>query len=132
MIDRAKFGQVRDEIIAEKGDLTFFALFLRDGVEDRWDLLVSASWLDRDEAGGLRYLNKKLTAKLSEREMIELSRMIVIDQNDPALRKLLRGITVEDGEVRDLENTQFGGLSLTRAVVFEARPAALVPMRRGA
>ena len=132
MIDRAKFAQIRDEIIATKGDLALFALFLREGVEDRWDLLVSASWLDRDEASGLRFLTKKLTAKLSEREMLELSRIVVIEQSDPGLRKLLRELTVEDGSVREMENTQFAGLSLSRAIIFEAKPTTLVASRNGA
>ena len=132
MIDRAKFTQIRDEIVADKDDLTFFALFLRDGVEDRWDLLVSASWLDRDKATGLKYLTKKLGAKLSEREMLELSRVVVLAQNDPSLRKLLRETIVEDGEVCELENVQFAGLSLSRVIIFEAKPIALTAMRRGA
>ena len=35
MIDRSKFAQIRDEVIADRGDLTLFALFLREGAEDR-------------------------------------------------------------------------------------------------
>jgi len=132
MIDRGKFGQIRDEVVADRGDLTLFALFLREGVEDRWDLVVSASWLDRDKAAGLKYLTKKLTAKLTEREILELSRVVVVAQNDPALRKLLRETNVEDGEVRELENLQFAGLSLSRAVIFEAKPTTLAGLRRGA
>jgi hypothetical protein len=132
MIDQTKFAQIRDEIIAEKADLTLFALFLREGAEDRWDLVVAAPWLDRDKASGLRYLTKKLMAKLSEREMIELSRIVTIHQNDPALRKLLRNTTVEDGEVREIENMQFAGQPITRAIILEAKAATLVAMRRGA
>lgn len=131
MIDRRKFAQIRSEIIADKGDLTLFALFLREGAVDRWDLLVSASWFQPDKAAGLRYLAKKLTAKLSEREMIELSRIVVIEQNDPGLRKLLRDTTVEDGEIREIENMQFAGISLSRAIIFEAKPATLATVRRG-
>src|ERR1043166_1863633 len=92
MIDQSKFAQIRDEIIIEKGSLTFFALFLREGVEDRWDLLASAPWLDRDEPGGLRYITKKLAGRLSEREMLELSRIIIVSQQDPAPRRFLRHI----------------------------------------
>ena len=132
MIDRSKFEQIRDEIIAEKGDLTFFALFLREGVEDRWDLLASASWLDRDKAGGRRYLTRKLTTRLADREMLELSRIVVIERNDPSLRKLLRDTTVDDGETCELQNVQFAGQSLRRALIFEAKTTALAALRRGA
>ena len=132
MIDQSKFAQIRDEIIIEKGSLTFFALFLREGVEDRWDLLASAPWLDRDEPGGLRYITKKLAGRLSEREMLELSRIIIVSQQDPALRKLLRNITAEDGELQFLDNVQFGPLSLSRAIIFEAKSTAPLAVRRGA
>ncbi len=132
MIDREKFVQIRKEIIAERGDLTLFALFLREGSEDRWDLLVSAPWLDGDEGAGLRYLAKKLSTKLSEREMLEISRIVLIEQNDPGLKKLLRNTIVEDGEIRELENTHFAGLSLSRAIIFEATPGARAALRSGA
>jgi hypothetical protein len=132
MIDRDKFVQIRSEIIAEKGELTFFALFLREGVEDRWDLLVAAPWLDQDEATALRYLAKKITSKLTEREMLELSRIVLIEQNDPGLKKLLRNTIVEDGAVREIENSQFAGLSLSRAIIFEASPGTRTPLRTGA
>ena len=132
MIERSKFAQIRDDIIAEKGSLTFFALFLREGAEDRWDLLASAPWLDRDEPSSLRYLTKKLTAKLSERELLEVSRIVIVDQNDPALRRLLRNVTATDGEIQTLENVQFGPLTLSRAIIFEAKSSAMVALRRGA
>jgi hypothetical protein len=125
MINREKFAQIRSEIIADKGELTLFALFLREGAEDRWDLVVAAPWLDGDDDAALRYLSRKLNAKLNDREMIELSRIVLIEQNDPGLRKLLRDTAVEDGEIRELENATFAGLSLTRAMIFEANPEAV-------
>ena len=132
MIDPSKFSQIRDEIIAEKGDLTFFALFLREGVEDRWDLLASASWLDRDKAAGRRYLTRRLNAKLSDREILELSRIIVIEQTDPGLRKLLNDTTVDGGQICELKNLRFAGQSLSRAIIFEAKPTKFAALRRGA
>src|SRR5256885_49548 len=86
MIDRTKFIELRNEIIGERGDLALFALFLREDAEDRWDLLVSAPWLERNEAAGLRYLSKKLMTRLSERELLEISRVVLIEQSDPGLR----------------------------------------------
>jgi hypothetical protein len=130
MIDREKFVQLRSEIIADRGELTLFALFLRGEVDDRWDLLVAAPWVDDDEAGALRYLSRKVAAKLSEREIIELSRIVLIEQNHPGLKELLRETVVEDGIVRQIENLEFAGLSLRRAIIFEANPEALASSRR--
>src|SRR5205085_2659129 len=104
----------------------------REGVEDRWDLLVSASWLDRDKAAGRRYLTRKLNGKLSDREIVELSRIVILETTDLGLRKLLSEISVDDGEIRELKNLQFAGQSLSRAIIFEAKPATFAAMRRGA
>src|ERR1044072_8186010 len=131
MIDRAKYAQIRDEILAEKGELTLFALFLREGVEDRWDLIVSAPWLERDEAAGLKYVTKKLVSKLSERELLEVSRVVIMNQADPALRKLLR-VVVDESDVHEFENIDFGNLSLDRAVIFGTHSLAIGLTRRGA
>ena len=124
MIDRMKFIELRNEIIEERGDLALFALFLREDAEDRWDLLVSAPWLEQDEAAGLRYLSKKLMTKLSERELLEISRVVLIEQSDPGLRSLLKSTTVKGGSVREIENSRFAGLALRHGFIFEAKPAA--------
>lgn len=128
MIDYAKFKEIREEILAEKGDLTLFALFLREN-SAWWDVLVAASWLSRDDASGLKYMTRKLTAKLSKRELLELSKVVVVEQSDPDLRKLLREIVVAEGEVREIENTQFAGLSLARAIIFQAKTPELAGAR---
>ena len=124
MIDRTKFIELRNEIIRERGDLALFALFLREDAEDRWDLLVSAPWLERNEAAGLRYLSKKLMTKLSERELLEISRVVLIEQSDPGLRSLLKSTIVKGGSVREIENSRFAGLALRHGFIFEAKPAA--------
>lgn len=132
MIDRNKFAQIRSEIIADRDELTLFALFLRQDAGDRWDLVVAAPWVDDDEAAALRYMSKILNAKLSDREMLELSRIVLIEQNDPGLKKLLRDNFVEGGDVHEIENSHFGGLSLKRAIIFEASAQALAgASRRG-
>ena len=132
MIDRMKFEQIRDEIIAEKGDLNLFALFLRESAEDRWDLILAGSWLEKDESAGLKYITKKLLNKLSERELLEISRIVVIPQSDAGLRKLLREVNIEDGDIRDVKNLHFAGVMLSRAIIFEAKTTSIVASRRGA
>ena len=130
MINRKKFEQIRKDIIADRGQLSLFALFLLEGAEDQWDLVVAAPWLDADQTAALRYLSKKLTTRLSKRELLEIARIVLIKQNDPSLKKLLRDTIVEGGEVREIENSQFAGLALRRALILEAKPARATATRR--
>ena len=44
-----KFTRLESQIAQEKGDFTLFALFMREDVPDRWDLIVSAPWLGDDK-----------------------------------------------------------------------------------
>lgn len=37
-----RFAQLESELSKEKGEFVFFALFMREDVPDRWDLIVSA------------------------------------------------------------------------------------------
>ena len=39
-----KIVSLEQTISTEKGDFVFFALFLREDAQDKWDLVVSAPW----------------------------------------------------------------------------------------
>jgi hypothetical protein len=85
---------------------------------------VSAPWVEVDESAALRYLSKKLISKLSERELLQVSRIVLIEQNDPGLKALLKSTVVKGGSVREIENSRFAGLNLRHGFIFEAKPAA--------
>jgi hypothetical protein len=128
MIDRKKFAHIRDEIIAEKGELTLFALFLPEETQ-WWDVLVSAPWVDVDKGASMQYLARKVTETLRPEEMHDLSRIALIEQNNPSLLELLNETIVDGGEVREMSNILFAGLEIRRAIIFEAKPALVTASR---
>ena len=65
-----KLQKVEIEIAKEKGRLSLFALLLREESDDRWDLLVSASWVPSSERDALSYINDKLKCVLTEKDII--------------------------------------------------------------
>jgi len=69
----------------QKGEFKLFALFLRDGSPGKWDVLVSAKWIDANKQQALKIITEQLTTKLNKDELISLSRVVVINQDNEAL-----------------------------------------------
>src|SRR3972149_4648130 len=62
-----KIAILEQSISAEKGDFVLFALFLREDAQDKWDLVVSAPWLEVNKKESLSYLTNELRSHLRPR-----------------------------------------------------------------
>jgi hypothetical protein len=51
--NRGELRKLEEALAAEHGPFTLFALFLREGAPDVWDVVVAAAWIDRDEPAAL-------------------------------------------------------------------------------
>jgi hypothetical protein len=118
-----KLRTVEQEIAQEKGSLLLFALFLREDAPDVWDLLASAPWIEADKGAALRYLSEKLNAVLTVDELTTVSRIVIIDQSNPALAAMQSAVNIEHGtaEIRD---SDFFGLRIQHAYVITSRRAS--------
>jgi hypothetical protein len=99
----ARFAKLESDIAAERGDFTLFALFQREAVPDRWDLIISVPWASADQKAALDYIVGRIKSDLSPADLIQLSRIIFIDPTNLSVRELIRTVHVEHGsmEVRD-------------------------------
>ena len=129
MIDTVrKFASLGAAIEKEKGDFSFFALFEREDVPNRWDLLISAPWTT-DEEQTLEYMFKKIKRHLGPEALISLARIIVLDPTAPQVREFVREYHVERGfaeveNVQPLEDLTISGLPVRRAYILKARSSA--------
>ncbi|HSW66741.1 MAG TPA: hypothetical protein VLI54_06410 [Bacillota bacterium] len=57
--------------------VNFLALFLRDD-HDKWDLLVSADWLNQDQRSGIQFLVSEFKKTLTNDEILKLSSIVPI------------------------------------------------------
>ena len=122
----SNFTRLESRIAENKGDFALFALFLREDVPDRWDLIVSAPWVGADRQGALNYLVNEIKSFLGPQDLTALARIVVVDPNDAAFQNLNRAIRVEHGtaEVRD---SNFFGLPIKHAyIITSKRPSAPV------
>ena len=120
------FRRLESDISAVRGEFALFALFLREDLPDRWDLIVSAPWVATDQKSALDYLVNKIKSDLGPEELTQLSRIVFIDPEDVAVENLNKSIHVEHGSV-EVRDSNFFGLPIKYAfIITSKRPAAPV------
>ena len=115
-----KLQLVEKQIATEKGRFNIFALFLREGAQDLWDVIVAAPWVVEDKKKALHYIVDKLRSSLSKEEMSSLSRIIIIEPQNPVLDAFQRAICIEHG-MADISDSIFFGLKIKHAYVITSR-----------
>jgi hypothetical protein len=115
-----KLVKVETAISKEKGELNLFALFLREDAPNKWDLLIASPWAERNKSEALRVLSGRLQKALTKKDLMKLSRIVIIDQSNPALSAIQRAIHVEhsDAEIKD---SNFFGLQIRHAYVITSK-----------
>lgn len=119
-----KFTRLESQIAQERGGFTLFALFMREDVPDRWDLIVSAPWVGDDKEAAVSYLVDQIKSRLGEENLTMLSRIVPIGSDDPAVQRLNRTISTEHGSV-EVRDSNFFGLPIKHAyIITSKRPPA--------
>src|ERR1041384_295079 len=120
MIQIDKLRRVMEEVSAERGEFELFGLFLREEAQDKWDLVISAPWLEEGKLEALGEFVEKAASIIGEQELLTLSRIITLNHDDPNLNAILEAVQVDDG-LRELSNPNFFGLEIKRAYILRAK-----------
>ena len=132
MKDLAKrFAELEREISREKGEFDLFALFLREDAPNRWDVVVAAPWIELDKGLALQYLGKKLQQELTTNELMQLSHIAIIDNNNPGLPAITQAVNVEHGLV-EMRDQDFFGLPIKHAYIITSQSALAQELRPAA
>lgn len=115
---REKLALLEREMSDEKGEFSLFGLFLRDDAqdEDKWDLLVAAPWLDADKKEGLAYLAKEIQKQLKPDELLSISRIVVLERDNPILNAIHKVVNVRHGKV-EVKDSNFSGIQISQACI---------------
>ncbi len=108
-----KLKEQEKTMARERGPFDLFALSLREDAPDVWDLLVAGDWIERDELDALKYISQKLKEVLTSDELRKLSRIAIIDTDNPTLDVLHKTMNVEHGQA-EIRNTNLFGLQIRR------------------
>jgi hypothetical protein len=103
-----KLATLERHIATEKGDFALFALLLRADAEDKWDLLISAPWLETDKKASLAYVANKIREQLTTQELLSLSRIVLLEKGNPVLEALRGMVQVQHGMGEVSDSIVFG------------------------
>jgi len=119
--------QVEKELSDEKGPFALFALFLREDAADKWDLVISAPWVETDKEAALRLISAKVRRVLSPTELLAVSRIVLVEPASPAVAAINSAFRVEHSTV-EVRDSNFFGLAIKHAHIFaSARQDAAMP-----
>ncbi len=115
-----KLITVEENISKEKGDFELFALFLRKDAPNKWDLLISADWARENKKESIEYILGKVREVLSDPEMLMLSRLIILNKDDEALKALHSAMHVEHG-LAEVADSRFFGMQIKHAYLITSK-----------
>ncbi len=116
----SKLQSVERYFSETKGEFELFALFLRIESVDKWDLLVSAPWVEADKQTGLQEIVIKIQETLTQEELIQLSRIVLIDRANQALDAIHRAINTEHGDT-EIQDSNFFGVPIKHAFIITSK-----------
>lgn len=114
-----KLRKIEEETSSAKGVYNLFALFLREGSPNKWEVLVSASWIDADKELALKYIAERIQDSLDEDQLLLISRIVIIEEDNPALFAFLGAIGVEHGSI-EIKGSNFNGLEIKHGFLITA------------
>ncbi len=114
-----KLREIEKEICESKGDFELFALFLREDTTE-WDLIISSDWVRLDKKATINHIVEKIRKVFSDKEMLMLSRLIILDKDDVALQAIHGAMQVEHG-LTEVSNSNFFGLSIKHAYLITSK-----------
>ena len=121
MIEIKQLRRVMNEITEEKGKFTLFGLFLRDDAIDKWDLVISAPWLEEGKLKGLGEFVEKMASIVGEEQFLTLSRVVTLNHDEPSLKAILREVQA-DNDFVELKGSNLFGLPINHAYILQAKP----------
>lgn len=122
-----KLIQLEKTMSQEKGPFDLFALFLREDAPDKWDLVIVAKWVEKNKQKALKYISDALQKSLTQTELLKLSRIAIIDENNPALEVFQRAMRVGHG-LAEIKDSNFFGLQIKHVyLITSQRPVDNAP-----
>ena len=112
-----KLESLEKEIADERGEFSLFGLFLREDAENRWDLVVAASWLNADSMDDINYITNKLKSHIGKNELLFISRIVLLDLHDPIVQIIKKNWGVTRGGSLELNHPQLFGLPFKNAYI---------------
>lgn len=117
-----KFRNIEEKACKKFGEFVLFGLFFPDNAAQKWDLVISASWLKRDDFDTLKSFSKILNRELGD-DMRKLSKFVVLAPTEPFVRAVNEEINVTK-DIFECANCEFNDLEFKRAFIITSQKSA--------
>ena len=118
-VDLKKLRRVMRDISSKRGPFALFGLFLRDDAPDKWDLVVSAAWIEKNKRAALKMVSEKITAVIEREQLLALSRIVPLPRNDPALLNLYKNLRVKKDGSAEIRDSVFNGVHIKHGYILQ-------------
>ncbi len=108
----------------EHEPITVFALFLREDPLEKWDIVVSALWLNSNERSSYDIVASKIQENLNSSELVQLSRVVILDTTDPAIAFLQDKFSITNGHIEEFSGEAFSdrfGFTIKKTFLLRCR-----------
>ena len=111
------------KIKESRGAVSVFAIIKMDEITDKWSVVFSAPWIDKENKTEVfNYLRGLLLEHLSAEEIPTIARLGLFLNNEHLIQLILKSVKVENGEV-NLKDTALNGYKIHEAYIFESNIA---------
>lgn len=128
-----KLQRIERRLSVERGPFELFAALRPDSSLRRWDLLVTARWLDDWGLTEMRTIASQLNVEFPLPEILKFSRIAIIERDNPGLLAIHSTVQVEHG-LREFRNVTFFDVPILHAYIITSRQTdtAQPPSQRAA
>ncbi len=125
-----KIHKIEEEWSLRKGPFILFTVIIRENAPaGRWEIVLSAPWIT-NEKSFLDEFIPALRQSLSEDNLKGLSRIVVLDPDEPFIQNFLQWF--KPGEfVTELQDAVVNGIPIKRAYLIAASNDSNVPAMTG-
>jgi hypothetical protein len=111
-----KLKRLERQLSDEYGSFNLFGLFLREGSNEKWDLVVAAKWLKSHDGDAIDLLSGRLKSVLGRLEIMMISRIVSLSETDRFLTAIAADIHVIHG-LREISQGNFADVEIDRGYV---------------
>ena len=86
----------------KKSEFLICAMILPGESYDKWDFILSAPWLNSSELESYKLISSKLQGSLTEAELLQIARIVILDPDDQVVKFLQTLVTVTNGGYKEL------------------------------
>lgn len=115
-----KLKTIEQRLSKKKGRFWIFALLQREDSAGKWDLLVSAAWLQEEDRQSLDHIISALEQDFDRDDFLQLSRVVVLNPDNPVVQELSLAFSQEHRPTF-IQNITVNGMQFVQGVIITSR-----------